>query len=47
MGTSLTFGALAHDASTVWINGVLLFVVLFYIYPLKFLSCLPLVVPVR
>ncbi|MGI4852686.1 MAG: TMEM175 family protein [Janthinobacterium lividum] len=26
-----------HDAGTVWINGLLLFVVLFYVYPLKFL----------
>ena len=26
-----------HDAGTVWLNGVLLFVVLFYVYPLKFL----------
>ncbi len=26
-----------HDSGTVWINGVLLFVVLFYVYPLKFL----------
>lgn len=26
-----------HDPGTVWINGVLLFVVLFYVYPLKFL----------
>lgn len=26
-----------HDAATVWINGLLLFVVLFYVYPLKFL----------
>ena len=26
-----------HDAGTMWLNGVLLFVVLFYVYPLKFL----------
>ena len=26
-----------HDGITVWINGLLLFVVLFYVYPLKFL----------
>ena len=26
-----------HDAGTIWLNGVLLFVVLFYVYPLKFL----------
>lgn len=26
-----------HDAGTVWLNGLLLFVVLFYVYPLKFL----------
>jgi len=26
-----------HDGLTVWINGLLLFVVLFYVYPLKFL----------
>ena len=26
-----------HDLSTVWINGALLFVLLFYVYPLKFL----------
>ncbi len=26
-----------HDAGTIWINGLLLFVVLFYVYPLKFL----------
>ncbi len=26
-----------HDAGTLWLNGVLLFVVLFYVYPLKFL----------
>lgn len=26
-----------HDPGTVWLNGVLLFVVLFYVYPLKFL----------
>ncbi len=26
-----------HDAGTVWLNGILLFVVLFYVYPLKFL----------
>ncbi|HTU98964.1 MAG TPA: TMEM175 family protein [Luteitalea sp.] len=26
-----------HDGLTIWINGVLLFVVLFYVYPLKFL----------
>lgn len=26
-----------HDGVTIWINGLLLFVVLFYVYPLKFL----------
>jgi len=26
-----------HDAGTLWLNGVLLFVILFYVYPLKFL----------
>ena len=26
-----------HDAGTIWLNGLLLFVVLFYVYPLKFL----------
>lgn len=26
-----------HDPGTVWLNGLLLFVVLFYVYPLKFL----------
>ena len=26
-----------HDPGTIWLNGVLLFVVLFYVYPLKFL----------
>ena len=26
-----------HDAGTMWLNGILLFVVLFYVYPLKFL----------
>ncbi|MGI4755859.1 MAG: TMEM175 family protein [Janthinobacterium lividum] len=26
-----------HDTGTIWINGLLLFVVLFYVYPLKFL----------
>ena len=26
-----------HDAGTIWLNGILLFVVLFYVYPLKFL----------
>ncbi|BCS35779.1 hypothetical protein TBR22_A50130 [Luteitalea sp. TBR-22] len=26
-----------HDGATIWINGLLLFVVLFYVYPLKFL----------
>lgn len=26
-----------HDAGTVWLNGALLFAVLFYVYPLKFL----------
>ena len=26
-----------HDAGTVWLNGLLLFVILFYVYPLKFL----------
>lgn len=26
-----------HDAGTIWLNGVLLFTVLFYVYPLKFL----------
>ena len=26
-----------HDPGTVWLNGILLFVVLFYVYPLKFL----------
>ena len=26
-----------HDAGTIWINGALLFAVLFYVYPLKFL----------
>ena len=26
-----------HDAGTIWINGSLLFAVLFYVYPLKFL----------
>ena len=26
-----------HDPGTIWINGLLLFVVLFYVYPLKFL----------
>ncbi len=26
-----------HDAGTIWINGLLLFTVLFYVYPLKFL----------
>lgn len=26
-----------HDGPTIWINGLLLFVVLFYVYPLKFL----------
>ena len=26
-----------HDAATIWLNGLLLFVVLFYVYPLKFL----------
>jgi uncharacterized membrane protein len=29
-----------HDAATIWINAVLLFVVLFYVYPLKFLFTL-------
>ena len=26
-----------HDGVTIWLNGLLLFVVLFYVYPLKFL----------
>jgi uncharacterized membrane protein len=26
-----------HDAGTIWLNGLLLFVVLFYVYPMKFL----------
>ncbi len=26
-----------HDAGTLWLNGILLFMVLFYVYPLKFL----------
>lgn len=26
-----------HDTGTIWLNGLLLFVVLFYVYPLKFL----------
>jgi uncharacterized membrane protein len=26
-----------HDGPTIWLNGLLLFVVLFYVYPLKFL----------
>jgi uncharacterized membrane protein len=26
-----------HDGATIWINGLLLFLVLFYVYPLKFL----------
>ncbi len=26
-----------HDAGTIWLNGLLLFTVLFYVYPLKFL----------
>jgi uncharacterized membrane protein len=26
-----------HDGVTIWVNGLLLFVVLFYVYPLKFL----------
>lgn len=26
-----------HDAGTLWLNGMLLFVILFYVYPLKFL----------
>lgn len=26
-----------HDGVTIWLNGILLFVVLFYVYPLKFL----------
>jgi hypothetical protein len=26
-----------HDFATIWLNGMLLFVVLFYVYPLKFL----------
>lgn len=26
-----------HDVGTVWLNGLLLFVILFYVYPLKFL----------
>lgn len=29
-----------HDGLIIWINGVLLFVVLFYVYPLKFLMTL-------
>jgi uncharacterized membrane protein len=29
-----------HDGGIIWINGVLLFVVLFYVYPLKFLMTL-------
>ena len=29
-----------HDGVTIWLNGVLLFVVLFYVYPLKFLMTL-------
>ncbi len=29
-----------HDGTIIWINGLLLFVVLFYVYPLKFLMTL-------
>jgi len=29
-----------HDGAVIWLNGVLLFVVLFYVYPLKFLMTL-------